>query len=103
MPPAQSVAPAVVTADSGVKTSGVGKDWSNWYQLGIGRAPSGYTVNKAEFWLTGDRSCGVLAECREVQRNDQQVLWEFRLEGNDDGKARIASSEGHIRVAYRAR
>lgn len=103
-PPSQSVAPAIVTGDSGVKFSGAGRNWSDWYQLGTGKAPQGYTVVKAEFWLTGDRKCGELAECREVQRNDQQVLWEFRLRGNDtDGVAKIASSQAHIRVIYRAR
>jgi hypothetical protein len=104
VPPSQSVAPAIVTADSGVKFSGAGRNWSDWYQLGTGKAPLGYTVIKTEFWLTGDRKCGELAECREVQRNDQQVLWEFRLRGNDTGGvAKIATSQAHIRVIYRAR
>lgn len=104
VPPSQSVAPAIVTADSGVKFSGAGRDWSDWYQLGTGKAPQGYTVIKTEFWLTGDRRCGELAECREVQRNDQQVLWEFRLRGNyTDGAAKVATSEAHIRVTYQPR
>jgi hypothetical protein len=100
----QFVAPAIVTADSGVKSSGTGKNWSDWYQLGAGKAPNGYTVTKAEFWLTGDRKCGKFAECREVQRSDQRVLWEFRLQGNDrDGAAKVVTSEAHIRVTYRHR
>jgi hypothetical protein len=103
-PPSQSVAPAIITADSGVKTSGTGKSWSDWYQLGTGKAPQGYTVNKVEFWLTGDRSCGEFAECREVQRSDQQVVWEFRLRGDETrGAPKIAFSEGHIRVTYSLR
>lgn len=102
VPPSQSVAPAIVTADSGVKSSGGGKNWSDWYQLGVGKAPGGYTVSKAEFWLTGDRSCGEFAECREIQKSDQQVLWEFRLRGGEtDGVPKVAFSEGHIRVTYR--
>jgi hypothetical protein len=104
MPPSQEVVPAIVSADSGVKTSGIGKNWSRWYRLGVGKAPTGYTVRKAEFWLTGDRTCDVSAECREVLRNDGQVLWEFRLQGNDDDRVpRTAFSEGHIRVTYRPR
>ena len=102
VPPSQSVAPAIITAESGIKASGAGKNWSPWYQLAAGKAPSGYTVSKAEFWLTGDRSCGEFAECREVQRSDQQVLWEFRLQGNESsGVPKVVFSEGHIRVTYR--
>lgn len=104
VPPSESVAPAIVTADSGMKSSGVGKNWSDWYPLGTGKAPAGYTVWKAEFWLTGDRTCGDSAECREVERSDQRVLWEFRLRGNDtDQLAKVATSEAHIRVTYRPR
>lgn len=103
-PPSQSVAPAIVSANSGVKSSGIGKNWSDWYPLGTGKAPQGYTVWKAEFWLTGDRRCGDLAECREVERSDQRVLWEFRLQGNDtDDLAKVATSQAHIRVTYRPR
>ncbi len=104
VPPSQSVAPAIITADSGVKSSGAGKNWSDWYQLGSGKAPRGYryTVSQAEFWLTGDRTCGEFAECRRVQRSDEQVLWEFRLKGNETkGVPRVAFAEGHIRVTYR--
>jgi len=104
VPPSQSVAPAIVTADSGLKSSGIGKNWSDWYTLGTGKAPQGYTVWKTEFWLTGDRSCGDSAECREVERSDQRVLWEFRLQGNErDDSAKVAISEAHIRVTYRPR
>lgn len=104
VPPSQFVAPAIVTADSGVKSSGTGNNWSDWYLLGAGKAPEGYTLTKAEFWLTGDRKCGELAECRELRRSDQQVLWEFRLQGNDaDGVTKIATSEAHIRVTYQHR
>jgi hypothetical protein len=104
VPPSQSVAPAIVTADSGVKSSGVGKNWSGWYQLGTGKAPQGYTVMKTEFWLTGDRKCGEFAECQEVEKSDQQVLWEFRFQGNETGgMAKVVTSEAHIRVTYRPR
>jgi hypothetical protein len=101
-PSSRGIAPAFVIADSGVKLSGSGTHWSEWYRLGVRTAPKGYTVEKAEFWLTGDRSCGVSAECRELVQNDQQVLWEFRLQGhNEAGVAKTDNSEGHIRVTYR--
>ena len=41
IPPSQSVIPAFVTADSGVKSSGVGTTWSHWYRLEVGRLPAG--------------------------------------------------------------
>jgi len=104
IPPSQSVIPAFVTADSGVKSSGVGTRWSEWYRLEVGRAPSGYTIQNSEFWLTGARRCGFLAECRELTRTDDQVIWEFRLQGEDRaGLAMTVVSEGHIRVTYRLR
>ena len=104
VPPSQGVAPAIVTAHSGIRSSGSGENWSQWYRLEVGRAPTGYTVQKAEFWLSGDRACGPTAECWEILRNDQQVLWEFRLKRHDgSGAGKAAFSEGHIRVTYRPR
>jgi hypothetical protein len=104
LPPSESVMPAIVSADSGVKSSGLGTNWSRWYRLAVGKAPSGYTVLKSEFWLTGARRCGFLAECREVSRTDDEVVWEFRLQGEDrSGVATMVLSEGHIQVTYRFR
>jgi len=102
LPPSQAVAPAIASADSGLKPGGTGKRWSKWYRLGIGKAPNGYTVQKAEFWLSGAHACGASAECREIARDDQQVFWEFRLQGHDQtGAPRRTYSEAHIRVIYR--
>lgn len=104
IPPSQSVAQAFVTADSGVKSSGVGTSWSKWYRLEVGRAPGGYTVQNSEFWLTGARRCGFLAECRELARTDEGVIWEFRLQGEGrSGLPITVLSEGHIRITYRPR
>jgi hypothetical protein len=104
LPASQAVAPAIASADSGLKPSGVGKRWSKWYHLGVGNAPSGYTVQKTEFWLTGGHTCGASAECREITRDDQHVLWEFRLQGLGKTPAeRRTFSEAHIRVTYHPR
>ena len=100
IPPSQAVAPAILTADSGPKLSGAGKNWSQWYRVGAGKAPSGYTLQHVDFWLSGDRSCGSGAECREIVKNDEQALWEFRLKGHK-GAPPKTSSVGHIRVLYR--
>lgn len=102
--PSQAVAPAFITADSGPRLSGRGKSWSPWYQVGLGKAPSGYTVQRVEFWLSGDRSCNAGAECREVEKNDERVLWEFRLQGHDEiGAPARAASKAHLRVSYRSK
>jgi len=93
--------PHTVESSSGKKLSGKGKDWSPWYDLRIGPSPESYTVEKVEFWLTGDRSCGAWAECKEVTKNDNEVVWSFRLQGHDEwGAPPQAYSEGHLRVTY---
>jgi hypothetical protein len=92
----------VAEVSSGPKLSGSGKDWSEWYQVKIGAAPAGYSVEKTEFWLSGDRTCGAWAECKELTKDETQVTWEFRLQGHDEwGAPRQASSEGHLRVFYK--
>jgi hypothetical protein len=102
-PPSQAVAPAIITADSAPRVSGDGEHWSRWYQLGVTRAPTGYTVQHVEFWLSGDRTCGSFADCREITRTDQGVSWEFRLQGHlESGAPRKTYSVAHIRVVYRA-
>lgn len=102
LPPSQGIAPAILIADTGPELSGAGKTWSHWYHLGTGKAPGGYTLQRVEFWLSGDRSCGSGAQCRELVENDDQVLWEFRLRGHEEmGIAPQATSVAHIRVFYR--
>lgn len=93
--------PRIVEASSGPKLSGKRTEWSPWYELRIGAAPEGYTVEKAEFWLSGDRSCGVWAECKETSKNPVEVIWQFRLQGHDEwGAPPQTYSEGHLRVTY---
>lgn len=103
MPASQSVAPAIMTADSGGRPSGRGSRWSPWYRLGA-KAPAGYTVNHVEFWLSGDGACGRSAECRQLVGTDEQVLWEFRLHGHEEiGAPSQTLSVAHIRVMFRPR
>jgi hypothetical protein len=94
----------IVEVSSGPKPSGSGKDWSEWYQLRIGDAPAGYTIEKLDCWLSGDRACNAWAECKEVSKNDAQVVWQFRLQGHDEwGAPRQANSEGHLRATYKSK
>jgi hypothetical protein len=102
LPPSPSVAPAILSADSGPKLSGTGAQWSQWYQLGAGKAPHGYTIERSDFWLSGDARCGASAQCRQISQSDQQVLWEFRLHGHEEPGAPASTySVAHIRVLYR--
>lgn len=102
MPPSQYVAPAIITAESGSKSSGIGENWSPWYRLAVGTAPTGYTVHRDEFWLSGDRTCGFFAECRQISKNDHEVAWEFRLQGHGEtGAPAKTYSVAHLRVLYR--
>jgi hypothetical protein len=94
----------MVEVSSGPKPSGIGKDWSEWYQVRIGAAPAGYTIEKVDFWLSGDRACNAWAECKELSKDDAQTLWQFRLQGHDEwGAPRQANSEGHLRATYKPR
>lgn len=102
--PSQSIAPAIVTADSQPKLSGSGNHWSHWYRLEVDRAPQGYTIQKVEFWLTGDHACGLSAQCQEIERTDHQIVWKFRLRGHREiGAPPATKSTAHIRAFYRAR
>jgi carboxypeptidase family protein len=104
MPISQAVAPAIITADSGPRPSGTGSSWSPWYRIGVSRAPAGYAVSRVEFWLSGDGACGRSAECRQLDSNDEQVRWEFRLHGHDEiGAPSRTFSVAHIRVIFRPR
>jgi hypothetical protein len=104
LPPSQAVAPAIMTADSRPKPSGTGRSWSPWYRLAITKRPAGYAVGRVEFWLSGDGACGHSAECRQVGRNHEQVVWEFRLHGHSEiGAPSRTFSVAHIRVIFRPR
>jgi hypothetical protein len=83
----------IVEASSGPKLSGSGKDWSEWYQVRIGAAPAGYSVEKTEFWLSGDRTCGAWAECKELTKDETQVIWQFRLKGMMNGAHRVRQTQ----------
>jgi hypothetical protein len=91
----------VVEELSGSQFSGVGDNWSPWYSVELGAAPSGYTLSRTEFWLAGERKCNDGAECREARKNDSGVTELFRIRGRA-GSASALRSEGHLKVTYEA-
>lgn len=102
-PPSQSVAPAIVTADSRPIRSAGGIHWSPWYRLEVGKAPAGYALQHVEFWITGDSKCGSSAECKEIIQGDSGVLWKFRIRSQSEERSGSRGySVAHLRVFYRA-
>lgn len=90
-----------VEQGSGPQISGVGKGWSGWYQVRVGPSPARCTVDKVEFWLTGDRQCNAWSECQELTRDDSGIAYQFRLQGHQERFPGQAYSEGHLRVIYK--
>jgi hypothetical protein len=81
------------------KASGSMKNFSQWYALCSAQLPKGAAVESVAFSLSGDRSCGAWAECREKERSNDRVCWEFRLQGHDDWRPPgQAFSIGNLRV-----
>jgi hypothetical protein len=101
--------PASLTreAASGPRLSGETDSWSAPYSHCLGPVPAGYTldVSSAEYSLSGDRRCGQWAQCRWLRRDDQNVCFEFLLQGHNELPARFdrggaRESEGHLRASY---
>lgn len=86
---------------SGQMLSGSRKDFSQWYELCSGELPRGSLIEADNFSLSGDRSCGAWADCRERRdkRTDTRVCWEFRMQGHDEWPASgQALSEGVLSI-----
>jgi hypothetical protein len=90
----------VVEESSGPQLSGTGDTWSSWYSVNVGPAAKGYTLDKVEFWLTGDRQCNDGAECKEASKGDSGVTELFKLKGHS-GSTVPLPSEGHLKVTYK--
>jgi hypothetical protein len=102
LPPSQSVAPAIVSADSKPSRSGGGNHSSPWYRLGIGKAPAGYVLQRVEFWIPCDSKCGSSAECKEIIQGDSRVLWKFRIRSQSAARSGSGGySVAHLPVFYR--
>lgn len=84
------------TYDSGPQWSGRGKDFSDWYTLESDEPPPGYVVSSASFRLIGDRTCGSFAECKKQSQTARKVIWEFRMQGHEEGPRENVSFYGWL-------
>lgn len=93
-PTSQQVKPR--TVQSSDFPSGIGANWSGWYQLCSEPVQPGERIgSNISFELGGDRHCGAWSECRETVRSQQQVCWQFRMQGHSESfPPRPASSHG---------
>lgn len=66
---------------SAPKSSGAGRQYSEWYVLESDPAPPGYQVADAQLKLEGGGSCGEKAQCLEGERTPRQSTWLFRIQG----------------------
>ena len=97
--PSRVVDVAIFTSEPLV--SGSMENFSPWYELCSGALPPGSIIEQVTFTLAGDRSCGAWAECREKERTQSRVCWQFRMQGHNEwlppGQAR---SVGQLRVQF---
>lgn len=99
LPPPPNEIPKVFS--SGPKASGLGANLSEWYELCSDPASPGYRVGSVQFTLTGDRSCGAWSECKESRHTQDQVCYQFRLQGHNEWfPPRPAFSEGVLKVSF---
>jgi hypothetical protein len=88
--------------------SGHGDAWSSWYTITSEPAPPRYALTGVEFHLTGDRSCGAWAECKETTRDAKTVTWAFRMQGHSESlelvdgvlRGKAATSTGSLATTY---
>ena len=100
-PPPPPPAEVSRVVSSGPRASGLGSNFSEWYELCSEPSPTGYSVRSVQFTLEGDRSCGAWSECRESRRTPDAVCWQFRLQGHNEWfPPRPAFSQGILRVVF---
>ncbi len=86
--------------DSGNKSSGSGKAYSEWYTLCSDPLPIGYVIVSEEFRLEGHRHCGSWANCRISLKQSNKVCYDFQMQGHDRSPDKIYYSNGVL--SYRA-
>ena len=89
---------------SGPQPSGIGSNFSPWYELRSPPPKPGYELDPktVQFSLSGDRRCNEWSECQIKQASANEVIFLFRLQGHNEWfPPRPAFSEGVLRVEFR--
>lgn len=93
-------------------SSGIGKSFNDPnYSLCAGQSPPGYRLKpkdtpgqNAEFTIEGrERNCGKYARCAQVKRTNEDVCWEFSVQGDEahDGEPHeIEEFNAYLKVDY---
>jgi hypothetical protein len=87
--------------------SGNGEGWSGWYELQLGAAPPGYTLDRSSVRfavqeIQGEahiRRCGAWAVCEELQRDETNVKYRFTVQGAHEGG--LMQTNGQVRFYAR--
>lgn len=86
------------SVDSGLKPSGLGAGWSDWYEVCLRDIPQNYRIVQTAFQLNGDRTCGDWSQCERISEN----CWHFRLQGHSEYfPPRPAFTRGLLTVTLR--
>jgi hypothetical protein len=95
--------PYVEEVRSGLRPSGIGRNFSGWYELQSPPPKPGFEIDKLgiQYSLSGDRQCNSWSECQLVQISPNQVKLLFKLQGHDEWPSpQPAFSEAVLRVRY---
>ena len=96
--------PYVEIVRSGPRPSGLGGEFSPWYELRSPPPKVGYVIDmeKTQYSLSGDRRCNEWSECQLRQESPESVVFLFRMQGHSEWfPPRQAISEGVLRVQYK--
>ncbi|URI11642.1 patatin-like phospholipase family protein [Aquincola tertiaricarbonis] len=74
----------VISITSNERPSGLGRSYSEPYELCSPVLKEGQRIVASEFRLEGDRACGAWSECKPTVTTPQRVCWQFRLQGHDE-------------------
>jgi hypothetical protein len=96
--------PYVEIVRSGPRPSGLGAEYSPWYELRSPPPKEGFIIDmeRTHYSLSGDRRCNEWSECQLRQESPESVLFLFRMQGHSEWfPPHQAASEGVLRVQYK--
>jgi hypothetical protein len=93
---------------AGPYPSGEANNPGKWYELCNSPEPEGWTIEKSEFILTGDRTCGSWAECNKTTDTPTKVCYQFRMQGHSEQvgglfnrNTGVQYSSGNLKVTWK--